>query len=394
MGSSKYSLSCEVKDPQANIARASKSPRGLKSQLSLKFTVQERNGCNLLRKADLQESFWQLHLSRFPHPTLPCYTDSSFESYALFPQKTKIGKQKLSITLNVVLRIAVLSLFYVPVLLSPQHLREGCFNLGQTADRIPGGMCQLCGSPPRCPLGCACVGMVPRRNAHPLPPCAVQHHPLVRGRLRRSRGGAAPPSLPALSSRAEAASQNGAAPSRDAPGVKMAAEASPSLPVPSLWRSGAMAAGSAVWLGDQVMARGRRWRWAPWGCGSLGCPWALTCVRPAGGAGAVPLRQPSPGAPGVAGEACGVLPPPQDGILRPGAGGMRLAGGPALWEELGGVNLVLQVAPMHGSPRGPQGRAAGWGRHGRHDEVGLLCCDQAVVSRRLRCTTPASSTKT
>uniref|UniRef100_A0A8B9UYH5 Small nuclear ribonucleoprotein U11/U12 subunit 48 n=1 Tax=Anas zonorhyncha TaxID=75864 RepID=A0A8B9UYH5_9AVES len=94
--------------------------------------------------------------------------------------------------------------------------------------------------------------MVPRRNAHPLPPCAVQHHPLVRGRLRRSRGGAAPPSLPALSSRAEAASQNGAAPSRDAPGVKMAAEASPSLPVPSLWRSGAMAAGSAVWLGDQV----------------------------------------------------------------------------------------------------------------------------------------------
>uniref|UniRef100_A0A8V0X0X8 Small nuclear ribonucleoprotein U11/U12 subunit 48 n=1 Tax=Gallus gallus TaxID=9031 RepID=A0A8V0X0X8_CHICK len=38
-----------------------------------------------------------------------------------------------------------------------------------------------------------------------------------------------------------------------------------------------------------------------------------------GGAGALPLRRPSPCAAGVVGEARGVLPPPQDGLLRRGA---------------------------------------------------------------------------
>lgn len=154
-----------------------------------------------------------------------------------------------------------------------------------------------------------------------------------RGRLRRSRGGAAPPSLPALSSWAEAASQNGAAPSRGAPGVKMAAAApppSPSFPVALRGDGGwqrRVAGRPGNGKGAAVAVGGGRW--APRGCGSgsLGCPWALTCVRPAGGAGGVPLRQPSPGAPGVAGEACGVLPPPQDGILRPGAGAMLTTGG-------------------------------------------------------------------
>lgn len=41
----------------------------------------------------------------------------------------------------------------------------------------------------------------------------------------------------------------------------------------------------------------------------------------AGGVGAVPLRRPSPRPPRVAGEARGVLPAPQDGILRRGGGG-------------------------------------------------------------------------
>lgn len=59
------------------------------------------------------------------------------------------------------------------------------------------------------------------------------------------------------------------------------------------------------------MGMGRPWR----------CRCGLTRVSPAGRAGAVSLRRPSPRPPGVAGEARRVLPAPQDGLLRRGGGG-------------------------------------------------------------------------
>lgn len=142
----KYPVPPEVKDPQANIARDSKSLKGLQFQLSPKFTVQERKACNLLRRADVQESFWQLHLSCcLPHSAL--LNPFFLLVICAFLIDNKTRQAQMSIMRQLFCRTAVLSSSYITVLLgpdAPSASRELSHHLGQVMGRSPWGMLQSC----------------------------------------------------------------------------------------------------------------------------------------------------------------------------------------------------------------------------------------------------------
>lgn len=96
------------------MVRDSRSLKGLKSQLSLKFTVQERKGRNLLTKADAQESFWQLHLLCL----LPIPLSNALFLLVIcaFLIDDKNREAQMSITQNVFLGTGIFSSCYVSLL--------------------------------------------------------------------------------------------------------------------------------------------------------------------------------------------------------------------------------------------------------------------------------------